>query len=138
MGTDYTGNGDAEKRGSKQMPGHDLATTAVSIEHAEHYTWGKDCDGWHLVKNEQLSVIEEVMPPGTSEVRHHHDTAQQFFYVLAGEVAMEVEGRTVQLPAGNGISIMPGAPHQISNPFNAAARFLVISQPPSHGDRFVD
>lgn len=23
---------------------------------AEHYIWGDNCDGWHLVKNQDLSV----------------------------------------------------------------------------------
>ena len=108
---------------------------AVSRANAEHYRWGNDCDGWHLVKNEQLSVIEEYMPPGTAEARHHHQQAQQFFYVLSGEVLMEVEGLTTLVPTGSGIRVAPGARHQARNPSSAPARFLVISQPPSHGDR---
>jgi len=51
---------------------------------------------------------------------------------------MEVEGRTTLLRAGTGIRVLPGARHQISNPSSSAARFLVISQPPSHGDRFTE
>ena len=107
----------------------------VSRANAEHYRWGNDCDGWHLVRNEQLSVIEEFMPPGAAEIRHHHQRAQQFFYVLSGEVFMEVEGQTVLVRAGSGIGILPGTRHQIRNPSASAVRFLVISQPPSHGDR---
>jgi len=108
----------------------------VSRGNAEHYRWGNDCDGWHLVKDADLSVIEEFMPPGAAEVRHHHQRAQQFFYVLTGEILMEVEGHTTLVPAGSGIRVLPGTRHQIRNPSSSAARFLVISQPPSHGDRF--
>ncbi len=25
---------------------------------AEHYLWGNGCDGWHLLKRDDLSVIE--------------------------------------------------------------------------------
>lgn len=107
----------------------------VNRGNAEHYRWGNDCDGWHLVKDEQLSVIEELMPPGAAETRHHHKRAQQFFYILVGEVLMEIEGQTTLVPAGSGIRVPPGARHQIRNPSSSAARFLVISQPPSHGDR---
>jgi mannose-6-phosphate isomerase-like protein (cupin superfamily) len=107
----------------------------VSRENAEHYRWGNDCDAWYLVKDPQLNVIEELMPPGAAEVRHHHQKAQQFFYVIAGEVLMEVEGETALVPAGSGIWIKPGKRHQIRNPSSAAVRFLVISQPPSRGDR---
>ncbi|MGO9087572.1 MAG: cupin domain-containing protein [Candidatus Sulfotelmatobacter sp.] len=108
---------------------------AVNRGHAEHYRWGNDCDGWHLVKDEQLSVIEELMPPGAAEIRHHHQRAQQFFYILSGEVLMEVEGQTTLVAAGSGIRVLPGTRHQIRNPSSGAARFLVISQPPSRGDR---
>ncbi len=110
-------------------------TGAVSRENAEHYRWGNDCDGWHLVKDAELSVIEELMPPGAAEIRHHHERAQQFFYVLAGEVLMESEGQTTLVPAGSGIRVLPGTRHQLRNPSSKAARFLVISQPPSHADR---
>jgi mannose-6-phosphate isomerase-like protein (cupin superfamily) len=108
---------------------------AISRENAEHYRWGMDCGGWHLVKTKNLSVIEEFMPPGAAEVRHHHRQAQQFFYVLDGEILMEVDGEKTLVAAGSGIRIPPGARHQVRNPSSSAVRFLVISQPPSHGDR---
>ena len=117
------------------MPKDAAQPASVSRNNAEHYRWGNDCDGWNLVKDENLSVIEEYIPSGAHEVRHYHQKAQQFFYILSGEVMMEVEGRSALLPAGSGIRVLPGARHQISNPSSGAARFLVISQPPSHGDR---
>lgn len=109
---------------------------AVSRETAEHYRWGVDCDGWHLVKDQQLSVIEELMPAAAAEIRHYHRNSQQFFYILAGEAIMEIEGRTVLVRAGSGIRVLPGARHQIRNSSSAAVRFLVISQPSSRGDRY--
>jgi len=108
---------------------------SVSRENAEHYRWGVDCDAWYLVKDKQVSVIEEFMPPGAAEVRHHHERAQQFFYILTGEVLMEINGENVLIPAGSGVRILPGTRHQIRNPSCSPVRFLVISQPPSHGDR---
>jgi len=108
----------------------------VSRENAEHYRWGIDCDAWYLVNDEQLSVIEEFMPPGAAEIRHYHENAQQFFYILTGEVLIEVEGETTLLPAESGIRVMPKQRHQIRNPSSGPVRFLVISHPRSHGDRF--
>lgn len=108
----------------------------VSRENAEHYRWGVDCDAWYLVNDEQLGVIEEFMPPGAAEIRHHHQKAQQFFYILSGEVIMEVEGETTLLRAGSGIRVLPGKRHQIRNPSSGPVRFLVVSHPRSHGDRF--
>ncbi|HKU25804.1 MAG TPA: cupin domain-containing protein [Candidatus Sulfotelmatobacter sp.] len=107
----------------------------VSRDNAEHYRWGVDCDGWYLVHNKDLSVIEELMPPGSAEIRHHHEQAQQFFYILDGEVLMEIDGENHLLSAGTGIHIQAGRHHQIRNPSAGAVRFLVVSQPSSRGDR---
>jgi mannose-6-phosphate isomerase-like protein (cupin superfamily) len=116
-----------------------VPTRIVNIESAEHYKWGgpqgTDCDGWHLVKTSQLSVIEELMPPGASEARHSHIHARQFFYVLEGELTLEVEHHDFVLQAGEGLEISPGQKHQAINRSTIPARFLVTSQPPSHGDR---
>ncbi len=102
---------------------------------APHYTWGSGCDGWHLVKAPALSVILERMPPGTSEVRHHHAAARQFFIVLSGALELEVAGEGVRLGEQQGVEIAPGVPHQVRNRSAGPAEFLVVSQPPSHGDR---
>ena len=121
--------GEAVSNKNPRKPG------AVNRENAEHYRWGNDCDGWYLVRDPKMSVIEELMPPGAAEIRHHHDHAQQFFYVLEGQIMMEVEGETTLVDAGSGIRIMPGTRHQVRNPSSGPVRFLVMSQPPSHGDR---
>jgi mannose-6-phosphate isomerase-like protein (cupin superfamily) len=114
-------------------------TRTISAKTAEHYTWGgpqaTDCDGWHLVKTPDLSVIEERMPSGTREQRHLHRRARQFFLVLEGELVLEVESEEFILGAGEGLEIAPGTAHQAINRSSSAVRFLVTSQPPSHGDR---
>ncbi len=117
------------------------AASPTNCAKGEHYTWsglnGMQSDGWHLVRVEDLIFIEERMPPGAAEVRHCHQRARQFFYVLAGELTMEVSGQEHVLAAGNGIEISPGTWHQAMNLVSEDARFLVVSQPPSHGDRIV-
>lgn len=108
----------------------------------EAYGWGgvdgNACEGWHLVRTKELSVIEERMPPGTMEVRHWHRSARQFFYVLEGELVMGMEGQAVLLCAGEGLEVGPGVAHQAANRGSADVRFLVVSQPPSHGDRVTE
>lgn len=109
----------------------------ISQQNAEHYVWGDGCDGWHLLRHDALSIIEEQMPPGAREQRHRHAKARQFFYVIDGQLTMEVEGGFHLLRAGEGIEVAPGQRHQVINDSAADARFLVISSPPSHGDRIV-
>jgi mannose-6-phosphate isomerase-like protein (cupin superfamily) len=112
-----------------------MVLTPVSQENASHYVWGDHCDGWHLLQEPELSVIEECMPPGASEVCHSHRKAQQFFFILSGQATMEANGEGIILMTGQGLAIPPGSRHQFRNHSDQPVRFLVISQPPSHGDR---
>lgn len=107
----------------------------ISKETAEHYVWGGICDGWHLVKTAELSVIHERMPPGASEVRHWHERARQFFFVLEGTATLEIAGKREVLRKHEGAEVPPVAPHQMFNESGAEIEFLVISQPASYGDR---
>jgi quercetin dioxygenase-like cupin family protein len=111
----------------------------ISTLSAEHYKWGgpdgQSCDGWHLVKTPELSVIEEAMPPGACEQRHSHRVARQFFYVLEGELTMELEGQNFVLASGEAMEISPGQRHQAMNRSERPLRMIVTSQPASHDDR---
>ena len=50
-------------------------------QNTEHYFWGNKCEGLHMVKTENLSVIQEIMPPSTKEQVHYHNKAIQFFNI---------------------------------------------------------
>lgn len=116
----------------------DAMSHIVNRATAEHYIWGGVSEGWHLVKTPGLSVIQERVPPGASETRHSHRIAQQFFYILSGTATFEYNGDVLVLQAGDGVSVPPGAVHQFRNEGDTDVHFLVISQPPSHGDRITD
>ena len=107
----------------------------VSIDNAEHYVWCEVCDGWHLLKRDDMSVIQERVPAGASEVMHYHGKARQFFYILEGVGEMVFEDKLVVLKEGQGLEIPPEVRHQFSNPSNDDVHFLVISIPSTHGDR---
>ncbi len=109
--------------------------TVISNQSAEHYTWGNQCDGWHLVKSDSLSVIQERVPAGCAESRHFHVKAEQFFFILSGIATMELEGETFRLSPNEGIHIPAGSRHQLSNQHDLDLVFTVTSTPPSHGDR---
>jgi quercetin dioxygenase-like cupin family protein len=107
----------------------------TSKEIAEHYTWGGVCDGWILSPSKDMMVIQERMPPGATEQRHFHAIARQFFYVLSGELTMELEGEVHRVPAMSGIEIHPQARHQARNEADSDLHFLVVSSPTTRGDR---
>jgi mannose-6-phosphate isomerase-like protein (cupin superfamily) len=107
------------------------ASKATSVP----YTWGSGGTGWHLLRSEGLSVIEERMEAGCSEIAHRHAHARQFFYVLRGVLSMEGGGVLSEVPGGSGIEIAPGDVHRAFNVGPDPVEFLVVSAPPSHGDR---
>ena len=111
------------------------AEMKISKYTAEHYLWGEQCDGWHLVKHRDLSVIHERMPAGTAEVRHYHERARQIFFVLSGTATLEIDGTEIVLHPHEGVEVPPLVPHQMMNKSNGDVEFLIVSQPTSKGDR---
>ena len=111
------------------------STQAVSRDTAEHYVWGEVCDGWRLLDQPDLSVIEERVPAGGAEVAHVHGRARQFFFVLQGKARLEFENRSVELAPGQGLDVSPGVAHRFVNAGGVEVRFLVISAPTTRGDR---
>lgn len=107
----------------------------INKRNAEHYTWGDQCDGWHLVNQQDLSIIHERMPPNTSEVRHYHTKSRQFFFVLTGTATLEINEFIENVTPLEGVEVPPHVAHQMMNRSDEDVEFLVISQPTSKEDR---
>jgi mannose-6-phosphate isomerase-like protein (cupin superfamily) len=101
----------------------------------KHYKWGSDCDGWNLVEEDSLSVKQELMPAATKEVKHYHQTAQQFFYILKGKATFEIENSIIEINQGEGLHIEGGKKHLISNKSKEDLEFILCSQPSTKNDR---
>ncbi|MEM6431265.1 MAG: cupin domain-containing protein [Deinococcota bacterium] len=110
----------------------------VNCANAEHYVWGDGCDGWHFLNTPELSVIVERVPAGSCEVRHYHERAQQFFFVIEGQARLELAGTIYTLSPQEGCAVPAACPHQLCNMMSSAELvFLLVSAPHSHGDRVV-
>jgi mannose-6-phosphate isomerase-like protein (cupin superfamily) len=105
-------------------------------EALKHYQWGDGCDGWNFVDEPMLSVKQERMPAGTTEVLHYHEKAQQFFFILKGVATFEIDGESIEIKEQEGIQIRPGQKHRISNNTDSAIEFILSSQPSTVGDRY--
>jgi mannose-6-phosphate isomerase-like protein (cupin superfamily) len=112
-----------------------FAQNPISTANAEHYTWGTGCDAWYLLKTDQLTIIEERMPPGTAETRHKHNKSRQFFFVLSGSATLEYGDKVAKLAANQGFEVPPGVPQRILNQGTVPLELVVTSNPPSHQDR---
>jgi mannose-6-phosphate isomerase-like protein (cupin superfamily) len=104
-------------------------------ETAEHYRWGVACDGWRLLDQPDLSVVQERIPPGEAEVKHFHRQSRQLFYVIDGELEIDMGGSVVKLGVGDACEIQPGQAHRAYNGSSKSVSLLVISSPSTHGDR---
>lgn len=110
--------------------------TPISTENSlKHYFWGDVCEGWNFIDEKGLSVKQERMPAGTSEAMHYHEEASQFFFILQGEALFTIEKTETKVSARQGIRILPGQKHFISNRGTEALEFLLISTPSTQNDR---
>jgi mannose-6-phosphate isomerase-like protein (cupin superfamily) len=75
------------------------------------------------------------MPPGTAEVRHLHRQALQVFYVLSGELTIELDGGSQCLRAGEVLKVPRGVLHSVRNEMPTTTRFIAIAAPSAKGDR---
>lgn len=107
----------------------------TSRKNADHYIWGEVCEGWRLLDQPDLSVIQERIPPGAGEVRHYHARARQLFFLLEGELTIEIGGNLFQLEPQDSLEVAPGNSHGVRNDGKTDAIFLVISAPTTRGDR---
>lgn len=98
--------------------------TVVNRNSAPHYKWGQGCDGWFLASSNDLLVIQERMPASSAERRHYHSKARQFFFVLQGQLTMELDGVVYDVPMMSGIEVAPNRPHQARNEGETEVEFL--------------
>jgi mannose-6-phosphate isomerase-like protein (cupin superfamily) len=114
-----------------------VARTArtVSKRNVERFVWREVCEGWRLVDETSLQVIQERMPPATFELRHLHERTHQLYFILEGEATVELDDELFVLEAGDGIEIPASRPHQIRNDSPGDLEFLVVSTGRTREDR---
>lgn len=106
-----------------------MAAEPISPETARRAVWDDECTAYYLLDRSDLSVVQELLPPGARSRAHAHDRSRQFFYVLRGDATMMVGPRTVSLPAGSGLEVPPRVRHQVRNDGEEDLEVLVVSSP---------
>ncbi|MES2569666.1 MAG: cupin domain-containing protein [Verrucomicrobiota bacterium] len=83
------------------------------------------------------SLAEATVPQGSATQRHFHKLAEEFYFILEGNGAMEIDGETRPVGPGDAILIPPGAWHTITA--TTPLRFLCCCAPPySHEDTYFE
>ncbi|MDQ4076710.1 MAG: cupin domain-containing protein [Chloroflexota bacterium] len=76
----------------------------------------------------RLALIETVEQPGSEPPCHCHHWEDELLYVLAGELALFIEGIWFRVPEGRAIAVPRGAEHTFTV-LTEAARVLTLFAP---------
>lgn len=68
-----------------------------------------------------------VVPPGGGGHSHSHDTFDQLFYILDGQLTFTVDDETFELTAGQSVLLQPTEPHGTLNEGSTDTRVLVVT-----------
>lgn len=78
---------------------------------------------------DRLSVLEHTAPFGDSPPMHVHDTEDELFHLLEGDIRFSVGGRTVEITAGETVLAPKGVPHSYVVESAGGARWLTVTRP---------
>ena len=82
------------------------------------------------------SLAEASLDPGGTTQRHYHARSEEIYLIVEGHGALEVDGESRDVSAGDAILIAPGAWHQLTAG-EPGVRLLCCCVPPySDGDTF--
>ncbi|HCA47763.1 MAG TPA: hypothetical protein DEP45_10545 [Armatimonadetes bacterium] len=61
-----------------------------------------------------LSLAQATVEPGAATLRHRHHEAEEIYFVLSGEGALEIGGAIERVGPGDARLIPPGAEHRVT------------------------
>ena len=96
---------------------HDASSLVASAASVPGY-WQLDILWSPLVSTEQTkgaySLMEQLMPAKAGPPPHVHDHGDELFYILEGELALQLGDETVDGIAGQLVRIPAGTPHSFA------------------------
>jgi quercetin dioxygenase-like cupin family protein len=88
---------------------------------------------------EQFALIEHTIPPRTlAAPTHVHEREDEFSYVLAGRVGVQVGDEVTEAGPGELVAKPRGVPHAFWNAGDEEARLLELISPPAFASYFVE
>jgi quercetin dioxygenase-like cupin family protein len=83
-----------------------------------------------------VSIVENTMPAGAPGPALHSHAFDEAFYVLDGELTVQLDDDVTTAHAGELIFAPRGVPHTLANLSEAPTRFLVVLTPPGFEREF--
>jgi mannose-6-phosphate isomerase-like protein (cupin superfamily) len=93
--------------------------------------WGREI--W-MVNNELYCSKFLVVHPGSSCSLHRHLVKDETFVVLAGQIALEMEGNSREMKATDSQRIPAGTWHRFTNPDNSTWGLAIVLEVSTHHD----
>lgn len=81
-------------------------------------------------KNEMEPIMLTLMPGGSYKEENAHE-GEEFGYVLAGNILLQIGSKKYRVHKGESFCYKPGNTHCISNPGKTTAKIIWVSSPPS-------
>ena len=78
---------------------------------------------------ERQSLAEARLLPGRSTEEHYHIQTEEIYYILNGNGQMIIDGEKCDVKKHDGIAILPGARHKITNTGKEDLTFLCCCAP---------
>ena len=93
---------------------------------------GEDTDG-------QFALLEHTIPPRTlAAPTHTHEHEDEFSYVLAGRVTVQVGDEVIEAGPGELVAKPRGLPHAFWNAGDEEVRMLELISPPAFATYFAE
>ena len=79
------------------------------------------------LKGRHLKFIhDDTLAPGVSIGVHTHADDEEYYYIVAGEGTMTLDGETFTVRAGDIAAVFPGGQHGLANTSDADLRIIVV------------
>ena len=79
--------------------------------------------------NGKYALWEAVVPPGGGPPPHVHSREEEGFYVLEGEITLQVGDQRLVATAGMFVNMPVGTPHSFKNESSRPAKMLISVAP---------
>ena len=79
--------------------------------------------------NGKYALWEAIVPPGGGPPPHVHSREEEGFYILEGEITIQIGAERVVASAGMFANMPVGSPHSFKNETNQPARMLISVAP---------
>jgi mannose-6-phosphate isomerase-like protein (cupin superfamily) len=114
-------------------PPEDAAMEPLILEASDGETYDTGAFRLRLLAqapDHPVAVTDSILPPGfPGVVRHRHAQMTDIFYVLDGELVVQIGEEWRTLGPGGFVLVPPGIPHTFANRGSVPTRVLNVQQP---------